>query len=52
MTDVLAITKYLVPRKVALIDDVPERLPCIIGDADRLVQIMYNLIGNAGEVVG
>ena len=49
MTDVLEITSSLVSRKVQLINNVPDSLPCIIGDSDRLVQIMYNLIGNAGE---
>ena len=49
MTDVLEITSSLVSRKVQLINNVPNSLPCITGDSDRLVQIMYNLIGNAGE---
>ena len=51
MKDVVDITKSLVGRKVQLIDEVGE-LPPIVGDGDRLVQIMYNLIGNAGVDVG
>ena len=47
MKDVLAITQSLVSRKVLLVDAVGD-VPSIVADADRLVQIMYNLIGNAG----
>ena len=47
MKDVLAITQSLVSRKVQLVDAVGD-VPSIVADADRLVQIMYNLIGNAG----
>ena len=48
MKDVMDITKSLVSRKVELISKVGN-VPHIIGDGDRLVQIMYNLIGNAGD---
>ena len=48
MKDIVDITKFLVGRKVQLVDNVGD-LPAIIGDGDRIVQIMYNLIGNAGE---
>jgi nitrogen-specific signal transduction histidine kinase len=51
MHDVTEITKSLVSRKVALVNDVRKDMPIITADADRLVQIMYNLIGNAGKVV-
>ena len=51
MKDVLAITQSLVSRKVLLVDAVGD-VPSIVADADRLVQIMYNLIGNAGVGVG
>ncbi len=47
MKDVTDIAKSLVNRKVTLVNKVPD-LPVITADADRLVQIMYNLIGNAG----
>ena len=50
MKDVLAITQSLVSRKVQLVDAVGD-VPSIVADADRLVQIMYNLIGNAGVAV-
>ena len=50
MKDVLDITKSLLSRKVQLVDEVGD-VPSIVADADRLVQIMYNLIGNAGVVV-
>ena len=51
MKDVLDITKSLLSRKVQLVDEVGD-VPSIVADADRLVQIMYNLIGNAGVGVG
>ncbi len=47
MKDVTDIAKSLVNRKVTLVNKVHD-LPLITADADRLVQIMYNLIGNAG----
>ena len=50
MKDVLDITKSLLSRKVQLVDEVGD-VPSIVADADRLVQIMYNLIGNAGVLV-
>ena len=52
MKDVIDITKALVGRKVQLVDNVDSGIPRITADADRLVQIMYNLIGNAGECGG
>jgi signal transduction histidine kinase len=48
--DVYEITKSLVGRKVQLVNLVKANtLPTVTADADRLIQIMYNLIGNAGE---
>ncbi len=47
MRDVFEITKSLLSRKVVMVDNVGT-MPLITADADRLVQIMYNLIGNAG----
>ena len=51
LDDVLDITKSLLSRKVQLVDAIGT-VPTITADADRLVQIMYNLIGNAGGCVG
>ncbi len=34
-------------KSVALHNDIPESLPCVWADEDRLQQILYNLIGNA-----
>ena len=51
LDDVLDITKSLLSRKVQLVDAI-STVPTITADADRLVQIMYNLIGNAGGCVG
>lgn len=48
MKDVMDITKSLVSRRVELISKIGN-VPHIIGDGDRIVQIMYNLIGNAGD---
>ncbi|GAX84124.1 hypothetical protein CEUSTIGMA_g11547.t1 [Chlamydomonas eustigma] len=48
MRDVMDITKSLLPRKVSFIDKVGD-VPNITADSDRLVQIMYNLIGNAAK---
>src|SRR5690625_4111643 len=44
-------------KDVRLVNNIPENLPAVLADPDRLQQIMYNLIGNAikytdvGEVV-
>ena len=51
LDDVLDITKSLLSRKVQLVDAIGT-VPKITADADRLVQIMYNLIGNAGGCGG
>jgi len=48
MKDVMEITKSLVSRKVEMINKIGN-MPHITGDGDRIVQIMYNLIGNACE---
>ncbi len=37
----------VVSKPLRLINDIPENLPAVIADEDRLQQILYNLIGNA-----
>lgn len=37
----------VVSKPVKLINDIPDSLPAVIADEDRLQQILYNLIGNA-----
>ena len=33
--------------KIKLINDIPESIPAVLGDENRLLQIMHNLVGNA-----
>lgn len=45
---VLEITQYLVVTKsIILQNNLPDNLPAVYADEDRLTQIIYNLIGNA-----
>jgi signal transduction histidine kinase len=46
--DALNATHRLVAEKQIRIDQsIPERVPTIVGDRDRLIQVMINLISNA-----
>jgi signal transduction histidine kinase len=45
--DVLDLTRSLVGSEVELRNSVPPRIT-VLGDAGRLVQILNNLLGNAG----
>ena len=47
IADVVDMTQALVPRPVELINLVGD-MPVIVADSDRLTQIMFNLVGNAG----
>ena len=48
ITDALTATQQLVQDKNIQIDRrLPERVPAIAGDRDRLIQVMVNLISNA-----
>lgn len=38
---------YVADRELQLVFDIPENLPPVYADEDRLMQIFYNLIGNA-----
>lgn len=48
ISDVFDITQTLVTKHVKLINEVHNMPSTIVADGDRLIQIMYNLIGNAG----
>jgi len=50
---VLDVIKTTLPDKnVQLIKNIPEDLPCVSGDENRLYQILYNLAGNAVKFTG
>ena len=51
MRDVLDLGQALVRKPVLLVNNVG-KVPIIIGDTGRIVQILYNLFGNAGGWVG
>ncbi|MFZ7127525.1 MAG: ATP-binding protein [Desulfobacterales bacterium] len=45
---VLAVMRPLAQGKsLALLNEIPDGLPALLGDEDRLQQILYNLVGNA-----
>jgi signal transduction histidine kinase len=46
--DVMELTQHLIRSNVSIVNSVP-RLCFIKGDGDRLVQIFYNLLGNAAK---
>lgn len=55
---VLAEQRYLILNKnILLINDIPTDIPFVYGDKDRIIQIIYNLLGNAikftenGEII-
>ena len=51
MHDVVDLGQALVRRPVKLVNNVaPGSLPIVIGDPGRIVQILYNLFGNAGRL--
>lgn len=47
VTVILTINRSLVRKSVKLINNIPETLPLVNADEDRLQQILQNLIGNA-----
>ena len=48
VNNVLAMTTPLAAAKnLALENDIPPDIPCVLADESRLVQIFYNLVGNA-----
>jgi signal transduction histidine kinase/class 3 adenylate cyclase/FixJ family two-component response regulator len=47
VTVILTINRSLVIKSVKLINNIPETLPLVNADEDRLQQILQNLIGNA-----
>ncbi len=45
---VINVQKHLlINKEITLINDVPKNIPFVYGDRDRLIQIIYNLLGNA-----
>ncbi len=45
---VVEVMSQLISHKpLRLLNSIPDNLPAVIGDADRLQQILYNLVGNA-----
>lgn len=49
--DVLDLSAPLVQRGVKLVNAVGRGVPRITGDSGRIVQVLYNLVGNAGARV-
>eukprot|EP00898_Chlorokybus_atmophyticus_P005234 jgi/Chlat1/5711/Chrsp38S05552 len=47
--DAFQLTKILVAKDVQLISKVPESLPPFLGDTGRILQILFNLLGNASK---
>ncbi|KAL6769835.1 HKR1 [Auxenochlorella protothecoides x Auxenochlorella symbiontica] len=45
--DVLALVRQLAAPGVVILNDIPSDLPAAKADTGRLIQVMYNLIGNA-----
>jgi len=45
--DVIELTAPLAKPGVILVSRIPTDIPPVLGDASRLVQILYNLVGNA-----
>lgn len=44
---VFSLCQNLVDNQLELVNDIPSDLPPILGDENRLQQILYNLVGNA-----
>ena len=47
VTDVVDLHATRVSKDVKLMDRVPDNLPEVVGDPERIVQILHNLIGNS-----
>ena len=48
VTDVLDLSLPLVRKTVRLVNNVGN-VPKIVGDTGRIVQVLYNLVGNSGR---
>ena len=47
VAEVAALASHLAKNDVRLITHIDPATPCITADRKRLIQIMYNLVGNA-----
>lgn len=48
----VALFSAALPKNVQIIVDVPDELPCVLGDAGQLQQLLMNLLLNGADAIG